>query len=117
MDRSGARQATRATDDGTAPDGAARNGAAPNGGAGDDDGRRCPECYELANWTVSRRHRFSPFGSVLLAVLAFWSALVGGLLGFGYTAATVLFAAALVIGIATRKAEICSACGYVRPHR
>ena len=83
----------------------------------DEDESRCPECYELADWTVSRRHRFSPFGSVLLAVLAFWSAVLGWLLDFGYSAAIGLFVAAVLIGVATRKAEICTACGYVRPHQ
>lgn len=76
---------------------------------------RCPECDAPADWQVSRRHRFSPFGSVLLAVLAFWSALLGWTLGFGYAPAMVLLFGAVVAGIATRKAEICGACGFVRP--
>jgi len=81
-----------------------------------EDGGRCPECDETADWQVSRRHRFSPFGSVLLAVLAFWSAAFGWLLGFGYLPALALLVAAVIIGLATRRAEICSNCGFVRPH-
>jgi hypothetical protein len=86
----------------------------------DDDAQdngRCPECDEVADWELSRRHRFSPFGSVLLAVLAFWSGVFGWLLGFGYVPALALLVAAVIIGIATRRAEICGHCGYVRPHR
>lgn len=82
--------------------------------ARETDGR-CPECDAAADWMVSRRHRFSPFGSVLLAVLAFWSALLGWALGFGYVPATLLLAGAVVTGLSTRKAEMCAACGYVRP--
>ena len=76
---------------------------------------RCPSCDTEAAWQVSRRHRFSPFGSVLLLVFAFWTAVAGLLLGIGYTPAAVLLAATLATGIATRKAEVCGACGYVRP--
>ncbi|MEE3151253.1 MAG: hypothetical protein VX300_03170, partial [Acidobacteriota bacterium] len=60
-------------------------------------------------------HRFSPFGAVLLAVLAFWSALAGWLLGFGYVLAAVLISSSVVAMIATRTAEICEVCGFVRP--
>ena len=78
---------------------------------------RCPECDAPADWQISRRHRFSPFGSVLLTVLAFWTAVVGWLFGFGYLPAAALFAGAVVIGLATRKAEICVSCGFVRRQR
>ena len=78
---------------------------------------RCPSCDARANWQVSRRHRFSPFGSVLLAALAFWSAVLGWLLGFGYMPAMALLGGAVFISLATRKAEICDACGYVRRQR
>ena len=81
------------------------------------DEHRCPECDASDSWRVIRRHRFSPFGAVLLAVLAFWSAVAGWLLGFGYLLSGVLTAGAAVVGIATRKAEICGACGLVRPSR
>jgi hypothetical protein len=80
-----------------------------------DEEERCPECDQLADWEVSRRHRYSPFGSVLLAVLAFWSAVFGWTLGFGYLPAALLLAGAVVTGVSTRKAEVCSGCGYVRP--
>ncbi|MGD8328426.1 MAG: hypothetical protein PVJ49_03255 [Acidobacteriota bacterium] len=80
-----------------------------------DNGGRCPECDEHADWQVSRRHRFSPFGAVLLTVLAFWTAVICWLLGLGYTIPLILLAAAVIIGVATRKAEICSNCGFVRP--
>ncbi len=82
-----------------------------------DNGSKCPECDAEADWQVSRRHRFSPFGSVLLTVLAFWIAVLGWLTGFGYLPSVGLLAAALVIGSATRKAEICGNCGFVRPFR
>ena len=81
------------------------------------DEHRCPECDASDSWQQSRRHRFSPFGAVILAVLAFWSAVAGWLLGFGYLLSGVLAASAAVVAIATRKAEICGACGFVRPSR
>jgi hypothetical protein len=76
---------------------------------------RCPSCDAPIDWQVSRRHRFSPFGAVLLLVLSFWTALSGWLFGFGFTPAIGLLIAAVIIGAATRRAEICEACGYVRP--
>ena len=79
------------------------------------DEERCPSCDAPVAWEVSRRHRFSPFGAVLLAVLSFWTAVAGWLLGFGYVPAGGMLVAAVLIGIATRKAEICGACGFVRP--
>ena len=79
------------------------------------DWHRCPECDAAASWQTARRHRFSPFGAVLLAVLAFWSALAGWLLGFGYVLAAVLISSSVVATIATRTAEICEVCGFVRP--
>ena len=79
------------------------------------DWQRCPECDAADSWQTARRHRFSPFGAVLLAVLAFWSALAGWLLGFGYVLAAVLITSSAVVTIATRKAEICEVCGFVRP--
>lgn len=82
-----------------------------------EEEQRCPECDAVADWRGSRRHRFSPFGAVLLAVLAFWSAVFGWLLGFGYLPALALLAAALIVGVATRKAQICSVCEFVRPQR
>jgi len=88
---------------------------AENGTPDPDHEQRCPECDAQADWQLSRRHRFSPFGAVLLAVLAFWSAVFGWALGLGYAPAAVLAAAAVFIGIATRRAEICAECGFVRP--
>ena len=82
-----------------------------------DDEDHCPSCDTRAAWQVSRRHRFSPFGSVLLAVVAFWSAVFSWFFGFGYVPAWTLFVAAVLISLATRKAEICEACGYVRRQR
>ncbi len=86
-----------------------------NGEEHAEEGQRCPECDAVADWQVSRRHRFSPFGAVLLAVLAFWSAVFGWLLGFGYLPSLGLLVAAFIIGVATRQAEVCVACGFVRP--
>ncbi len=79
------------------------------------DWHRCPECDAANSWQTARRHRFSPFGAVLLAVLAFWSSLAGWLLGFGYVLAAVLFTSSIVAMIVTRTAEICEVCGVVRP--
>jgi hypothetical protein len=76
---------------------------------------RCPSCDAPAAWQVSRRHRFSPFGSVLLAVLAFWSAVFAALLGFGFTLSLSLLALAVFVALLTRKAEVCESCGFVRP--
>ena len=81
-----------------------------------EEEQHCPECDAVADWQVSRRHRFSPFGAVLLAVLAFWSAVLGWLMGFGYLPSLALLVAALIVGVATRQAQICASCGYVRPH-
>ena len=89
--------------------------ASPGNHANGDE-ERCPSCDAPIAWEVSRRHRFSPFGSVLLAVLAFWSMVFGWLLDFGYVPALTLLAAALFVVLATRKAEICANCGFVRPH-
>ena len=47
------------------------------------DEDRCPECDASESWQAVRRHRFSPLGAGLLAVLSFWSAVAGRLLGFG----------------------------------
>ncbi len=93
--------------------GTAGQGRAPH----EEDEQRCPECDVVADWQVSRRHRFSPFGAVLLAVLAFWSAVLGWLMGFDYLPSLALLVAALIVGVATRQAQICASCGYVRPHR
>ena len=87
---------------------------APNDAVPADD-ERCPSCDSPVAWQMSRRHRFSPFGAVLLAVLSFWSALAGWLLGFGFAPAIGLLVAAIIIGVATRTAETCDACGFVRP--
>ena len=81
------------------------------------DEDRCPECDASESWQVVRRQRFSPFGAVLLAVLSFWSAVAGWLLGFGYLPAGVLGGSAAVVAIVTRKAEICGSCALVRPSR
>ncbi|MCS5689281.1 MAG: hypothetical protein NZ659_10920 [Acidimicrobiales bacterium] len=79
------------------------------------DWQHCPECDAADSWQTTRRHRFSPFGAVLLAVLAFWSALAGWFLGFGYVLAAVLITSSIVVTIVTRTAEICDVCGFVRP--
>jgi len=86
----------------------------PNDDASADE-ERCPSCDAPVAWQISRRHRFSPFGAVLLVVLSFWAAVAGWLLGFGFAPALGLLVVAVFIGVATRKAEICDACGFVRP--
>jgi len=94
------------------------SGTAGQNGVDDAEEKgHCPECDAVADWQVSRRHRFSPFGAVLLAVLAFWGAVFGWLLGLGYLPALALLVAAFIVGVATRRAEICAACGFVRPTR
>ena len=78
---------------------------------------RCPSCETHGAWEASRRHRFSPFGSVTLVVLAFWAATFGGLLGFGFTPAVTLLVLGVGMALFTRKGETCGACGYVRAQR
>lgn len=87
----------------------------------DDDpeanGDRCPSCDAEDTWRSSRRHRFSPFGSVTLMTLAAWAAILGWGLGFGYMPALVLALSGVLLALATRRAEVCEACGFVRPRR
>jgi len=83
-----------------------------NNGAELDD--RCPSCETHGAWEASRRHRFSPFGSVTLVVLSFWAAVFGWLLGFGLFPAVVLLVIGTGLALFTRKGETCAACGYVR---
>jgi hypothetical protein len=78
---------------------------------------RCPSCETHGAWEVSRRHRFSPFGSVTLVVLSFWAAVFGWLMDFGFLPAIVLLVVGVGLALFTRKGEMCAACGYVRPHR
>jgi len=78
---------------------------------------RCPSCETHGAWEASRRHRFSPFGSVTLVVLAFWSAVFGWLLGFDFIPAVALLVIGVGLALFTRKGETCGACGYVRPQR
>jgi hypothetical protein len=89
--------------------------AAPNDRAVLND--RCPSCETHGAWEVSRRHRFSPFGSVTLVVLSFWAAVFGWLLNFGFIPAAVLLVVGVGLALFTRKGEMCAACGYVRAHR
>ncbi len=76
---------------------------------------RCPSCETHGAWEASRRHRFSPFGSVTLVVLSFWAAVFGWLLGFGFVPAIALLVIGVGLALLTRKGETCGACGYVRP--
>lgn len=76
---------------------------------------RCPSCETHGAWEASRRHRFSPFGSVTLVVLSFWGAVFGWLLGFGFIPAITLLVIGVGLALFTRKGETCGACGYVRP--
>ena len=84
-------------------------------GAHCEDEDRCPSCDAAGAWRVSRRHRYSPFGTVTLLLLAFWSAVLSWLLGFGYVPAVALSVVGILLALATRRAEVCEACGYVRP--
>jgi len=79
----------------------------------DDD--RCPSCDTADAWRRTRRHRVSPFGAVTLLVLSFWVGLAGWLLNLGLMPAEVLAGLGLFLLLLRRKAEICEACGYVRP--
>ena len=93
--------------------------SAPVVTAAREDGRakpndRCPSCETHGAWEASRRHRFSPFGSVTLVVLSFWAAVFGWLLGFGFIPATALLVIGVGLALFTRKGETCGACGYVR---
>jgi len=75
----------------------------------------CPSCDTPGAWTLSRRHRFNPFGGVTALVLAFWASLAGWLLGFGQIPAAVLAAAGVAIMLAQRTALVCQVCGFVKP--
>jgi len=78
---------------------------------------RCPSCETPGAWEPSRRHRFSPFGSVTLVVLSFWAAVFGWLLGFDFIPAITLLVVGIGLALFTRKGETCAACGYVRAKR
>ena len=78
---------------------------------------RCPSCETPGAWEASRRHRFSPFGSVTLVVLSFWAAVFGWLLGFDFIPAITLLVVGIGLALFTRKGETCAACGYVRAKR
>ena len=78
---------------------------------------RCPSCETQGAWEASRRHRFSPFGSVTLVVLSFWAAVFGWLLAFGFIPALTLLVVGVGMALFTRKGETCAACGYVRAKR
>lgn len=75
----------------------------------------CPSCDTPGAWTLSRRHRFNPFGGVTSLVLAFWASLAGWLLGFGYLPAAALAAVGVVLVAAQRTALVCQVCGFVKP--
>lgn len=79
------------------------------------DGDRCPSCDTPDAWRLTRRHRVSPFGAVALLALSFWAGIFGWLLGFGLTPAGVLAGLAAFLLLLRRRAEICEACGFVRP--
>ena len=81
------------------------------------DNDRCPSCETHGAWEASRRHRFSPFGSVTLVVLAFWAATLGWPMGFGFGPAIALLVLGVGLALFTRKGEMCGACGYVRVQR
>lgn len=75
----------------------------------------CPSCDAPGAWVLSRRHRFNPFGGVTCLVLAFWSAVGGAVLGFGYLPAAALAVCGVVLIVARRTALVCQVCGFVKP--
>ncbi len=74
----------------------------------------CPSCDSPGAWTMSRRHRFNPFGGVTILVLAFWVAIGGWLTGIGLLPA--LGVALIGVGViaSQRTALVCQVCGYVK---
>ncbi|MFQ5743613.1 MAG: hypothetical protein ACE5HV_08490 [Acidobacteriota bacterium] len=89
----------------------------PPGDRHEQDEDRCPSCDARGAWRTSRRHRFSTFGTVTLVVLSFWATVFGWLLDYGYIPSLVLLLLGVFLALATRNADLCEACGYVRPKR
>lgn len=75
----------------------------------------CPSCDTPGAWSLSRRHRFNPFGGVTCLVLAFWATLAGWLFGLGYIPAAALTIVGVVLVAAQRTALVCQVCGFVKP--
>ena len=75
----------------------------------------CPSCDSPGSWTLSRRHRFNPFGGVTALVLTFWVALLGWALDFGFLPAAGLALFGALLLIARRTALVCQVCGFVKP--
>ncbi len=86
--------------------------AARSAGAADET---CPSCDSPGAWRLSRRHRFNPFGGVTCLVLAFWAALFGWLTGVGLWPAALLAGLGVTVIAATRTAQVCQVCGFVKP--
>jgi len=81
-------------------------------GAADDV---CLSCDAPGSWTLSKRHRFSPFGGVTLITLAFWAVLLGWLTGFPLLPGVALALLGVFLVVARRTALECQVCGFVRP--
>ncbi len=81
-------------------------------GAADDV---CQSCDAPGSWTLSRRHRFSPFGGVLLITLAFWAGFVGWLMGVSLLPGLGLALLGVILIASQRTALECQVCGFVRP--
>lgn len=81
-------------------------------GAADDV---CPSCDAPGSWTLSKRHRFSPFGGVTLLTLAFWAVLSGWLAGFSLLPGAGLALLGAIVIAARRTALECQVCGFVQP--
>lgn len=85
------------------------------GAEADDD--RCPSCDTAGAWRLTRPHRISPFGGVAVLVLAFWVTVLGWLLDLGFLPAAAVAGTGVLLLTLRRKAEICEACGFVRPRQ
>ncbi len=74
----------------------------------------CQSCDAPGSWTLSKRHRFSPFGGVTLITLAFWAVLLGWLTGFSLLPGAVFALLGVILIAARRTALECQVCGFVR---
>ena len=74
----------------------------------------CQSCDAPGSWTLSKRHRFSPFGGVTLLTLAFWTLLLSSLIGLSLIPGAILAVIGMILITSRRTALECQVCGFVR---